>query len=215
MPLLLHPEQDPLSGNALQRVSAKIDEPDTRSGDEILHRSGDTHFAWPRSRRDASRDMHRNAGKVSTHQLAFTRMQARPDLNPERSHRRSDGLRTTNRARGAIEPGHEAVTSSVDFYTAMDRQFTSYQCVVRLEQVSPSPIAERCRALCGPHDVREENRRQDAVGVGWLMRASEELFDLVRNRVVVAEEWDVVIPRELNEPRSWYPLGDGTALGDV
>ncbi len=166
MLLLLHPEQDPLSGHALQRVSAKIDESDARSGDEILHRSGDTHFARSRSRRDASRDVHRDAGKAGIRQLAFTRMQARPDLNPERSHRRSDGLSTTNRPRGAIEPGHQAVAGRVDFYTAMDRQFTSYQCVVRLQQVSPSPIAKRCRALRGPHDVREEDRRQDAVGVG-------------------------------------------------
>jgi hypothetical protein len=88
-------------------VSAKIDEPNPRAGHEILHRSGDTHFAWARSGRDASSDMHRDASQLSTHQLAFTRMQARPDLNPERPHRHSDGLRTTNRPRGAIEPGHE------------------------------------------------------------------------------------------------------------
>jgi hypothetical protein len=185
--LLLHSEQDPLSGNALQRVGAKIDEPNPRSGHEILHRSGDTHFAWSRSRRDASGDMHRNAGQVSTHQLAFTRMQARPDLNPERPHRRSDGLRTTNRPRGAIEPGHEAVTSGVDLDTAMDRQLTSHQCVVSLQQVSPSPIAKRCRAVGGSHDVSEENSRQDPIGVGCLMRAGEELLDLVGNRVVVVQ----------------------------
>jgi hypothetical protein len=87
------------------------------------------------------------------------------------------------------------LTGRVDLDTAMDRQLTSYQCVVSLEQISPSPIAKRCRAVRRSHDVREENSRQDAVSVGCLMRAREKLLDLVRNRVVVAEERDVVVAR--------------------
>src|SRR6202165_4797988 len=123
--VLLYVEQDPLSRNTLQRVSAKIDEPDPGSGHEVLYRAGDTHFAWSRAGRDASRNVHRNAGQAGAHRLAFTCMQARADLNPQRPYCRSDGLRTTNCARGAIEPGHEAVTSSVDLDTAMDPQLTA------------------------------------------------------------------------------------------
>jgi hypothetical protein len=213
--LLVHPEQDPLTGNALQRVRAEIDEPKPGSGDKVLHGARDAHFAWSRSRRDARRNVHRYPGQAITYQLAFARVDARPDLDSKRPHRRSDGLSTTNRPRGAIESGHETVACSVDLDTPMDGQLTSYECVVRLEKVSPGPIAEIGRKLRGSHDVGEHNGRENAVGVGRLMRTGEELLDLVCDRVVVAEEWDVVIARELNESRPRYPLGDRAALSDV
>ena len=122
---------------------------------------------------------------------------------------------TTNRARGAIEPGHEAVARRVDLDTAVDPELTSHHRVVRFEQVSPRTITKCRRVLGGCDDVGEEHGRKNAIGVGGSMCAGEEILDLVRDRHVIAKKGDVVIPRELNEFRARNALSDGASVGNV
>ena len=55
------------------------------------------------------------------------------------------------------------------------------------EQIPPSKISQLRRELSGLHYVREQNRGQDAIGVGPTPNPGEEFLDLVEDGVLVAD----------------------------
>src|SRR4029077_6525058 len=93
-------------------------------GDEVLHRAGDTHLARSRSGGDTCSDVHGDPGEARGRHLALARVHTRANLDPERPHCRSNGLRAPDRPRGSVESGHEAVAGGVYLDTAMDRELT-------------------------------------------------------------------------------------------
>jgi hypothetical protein len=54
---------------------------------------------------------------------------------------------------------------------------------VSCEEFAPRPVSQRRGALGGPDDVREENGREDAIGLGRSPVTRHELLDLVDDRV--------------------------------
>ena len=69
--------------------------------------------------------------------------------------------------------------------------------------------------LGGADDVGEHHRREDAVGVVGAARAGDELLDLVKQRVGVAREVDVVVAGQLQVARARDVGGQVTAVADV
>ena len=80
--------------------------------------------------------------------------------------------------------------------------------VMPLQQLAPAPVAELGRLLGRADDVREEDRREHAVGLRPAARAGQELLDLVDNRIGITGPQRVRVSRQLDELRSRYPLGD-------
>ena len=59
------------------------------------------------------------------------------------------------------------------------RQALAHDRVMVAEQRSPAAVAQLGGMLGGRDDVREENRREDAVGLAAAPGAGQELLDLV------------------------------------
>ena len=79
---------------------------------------------------------------------------------------------------------------------------------VLVEQGVPALVAQVRRRPRGIHDVREQQRGQDAVRLGTGAGPGHELLDLVDDRVAVAGEREVVVAVELVEGRARDERGD-------
>ena len=121
----------------------------TREGNDFYH---ELH--------QAGRRMYGDPPDRSVDTLAFARMQARSNLEPERPHRGSDGLPATDRLRRRVERGEEAVAGAVDLISAESGEKFTDLDVMRLDQSQPPPIAERRCQAGRPDDVGEQQRDQ-------------------------------------------------------
>ena len=83
--LLLHGEQLPLVGNALEAVNAPVGELQPRARDKILHGTRDEHLAGGGHARDSLADMHGDARDVSAARLHLAGVQAGAYLQAERA----------------------------------------------------------------------------------------------------------------------------------
>src|SRR5712691_3317392 len=83
------------------------------------------------------------------------------------------------------------------------------------EEVLPSAITQSGGALRRADDVREDDSGQDAVGSRSWPNAREELLELVQDRVLIAEERQVVLAGELNETSSGDPIRHVLASSDI
>src|SRR2546428_4139274 len=84
-------EKAPRAGNAFQLVLAALVELEPRARDEVLDRAGDEHLARARRGRYARADVDGDAADLAGGDLAFARVQAGANLEPERVHRIPDG----------------------------------------------------------------------------------------------------------------------------
>src|SRR5512135_23022 len=91
-------------------MNAAIFKPDSRLGDQVLHRAGDQYFIGPRLCSYARADMNRDTDDFISNQLVLARMQPRPDLQSERVHGLADSSRALNRPGGRLERGEHSVT---------------------------------------------------------------------------------------------------------
>src|SRR5256885_5072605 len=143
----------PLAGDALERVSAAVREPEPRAGDEVAPRARPQALAGPGERRDAGADVHGDPAELRPHHLTFARVEAGADLEAERAHALADRARGPHRARRAIEGREEAVASRVDLAPAELRQVLAHQRVVGVEQVAPLAVAQLGGLRRGSDDV--------------------------------------------------------------
>src|SRR5439155_6619979 len=127
-------------------------------------------------------------------------MEAGPNLQPEVTHALGDDTSASNSATRSVERGQEAVSRSVDLSTLESLQLSSDYAVVCFESLAPSPVTERRCSRRRTYDVREQHRRQDAVGANWEPRSRDEGLDLGENCVAVrAGEVGVGVTGKLDE----------------
>src|SRR2546421_119746 len=88
----------PFAGDALERVSAAVREPEPRAGDEVAHGARHQDLAGPGERRDAGADVHGDPAELRPHHLTFARVEAGADLEAERAHAIADRARGPHRA---------------------------------------------------------------------------------------------------------------------
>jgi hypothetical protein len=108
-----------------------------------------------------------------------------------------------------VEGGVEPVAGGLDLTTSMALQAGAEHGVVRVGQRAPLAVAQASGLLRRRDDVREQDCGGDHVAFGGLVRAGQELLDLVEEGVGVAHEEQVVVAGQLDVGRA------GDALGEV
>ena len=90
-------------------------------------------------------------------------MEPKSDLNSEVSRRFADCYRATDRSCGAIKSREEPVPCPVDLNAIEESQLTASERLIPLKEISPGLISQHRGPLRGPHDVKEDECRQEAV----------------------------------------------------
>ena len=143
------------------RSSNSIPEPETRSrtvdGDEHLVGGGSG---------DTRPDMDGDPRDLVAEQLALAGVKAGPELEPQVVRAVADRHGTADRAGGAVEGGEEPVASGVDLATAERSSSRRTAAWWRSSSSAQSWSPKRPQPLGRADEVGEENRCQDAVGLG-------------------------------------------------
>jgi hypothetical protein len=159
-----------------------LDELAPRTTDDLTHRRRHQHLTGSGQRRHPRTDVHGHAGDIGAAHFDFTRMDARPHLDAERSDRVDDRVRAVDRNAGTGECRDESVSGRVDFTATVALQFVADDVVVVVEQVVSAVVAERCGALRGADNVGENDCGENTFGVEAAAHARDELFDLIEHR---------------------------------
>jgi hypothetical protein len=85
----------------------------------------------------------------------------------------------SDRSGGSVERCEEAVACGLDLSSSKASQFVAHGSIVGVEQGSPPLIADCNETFGRGHDVREQDRREDAVDVDHGPVSGQELRDLV------------------------------------
>jgi hypothetical protein len=83
--------------------------------------------------------------------------------------------------------------------------------VVFLQDAMPAAVTQFGRDPGGVHDVGEQHRGKDPVRVGDRQRTGQELLGQLDHGVLVTEEREVVMARQLHQPGVGEPLGHVSA----
>ena len=132
------------------------------AGDEVAHGPGDEHLARMSKRGDTCSDADCDAGRLAIVELALADVDPDSGVEPQVAKAGEDRLAGTDRPRGPVEGGEEAVPSGVALLAAEERQLPAYKRMVAGEQLPPRLIAERRDSLRRADQVSEHQRRQDA-----------------------------------------------------
>ena len=146
--------------------------------DEILHRVRREDLPGAGQGADTSGDVDGDPGDVVASELDLAGVEAGPDLEPLRSDGVADRERGADRARRSVEGGEEPVACRLDLAPAEPLQGEPDDPVVRRERLAPARVAQLGRPLGGVHDVGEEDRRENAIGLDDRRGSGQELLDL-------------------------------------
>ena len=113
-------------------------------------------------------DVHRDPGGLALDELALAGVQARPDLNAEILDGVGDCDGGTDRPRGSIERREEPVTGGVELAPAETGELAAHDRVVLLDDIPPGAVAQFSGPRRRTHDVGEEHRRQQTIGLRGL-----------------------------------------------
>ena len=146
-------------------------------------------------------------GDLAVQDLAFARVQAGAHAEAEVTDAFNDGTSAGDGASGPVEAREESVPGRVDLDAAKARELPPHKRVVPFEQLPPGSIAQLDHALAGLDDVREQNGRQHAIGLGlvpgaFLPSLDEEALDLVDKGVGDVAHHHVPGAGKLDEPSS-------------
>ena len=98
--------------------------------------------------------------------------------------------------------------------SSLDEQVAN-RFVMAREHVSPASIPQGRRLLGRTDDVGEEKSREHAIRLRGVSRAREKFLDLVKYRIRIADEIDVVGSGECREPSSRNVACDVARLVDA
>ena len=148
--------------------------------------------------------MNCDAANLPVDDLAFTGVHAGADLEPELVHAVGDRAGTSNRARGAIEAGEEAIPGSVELLTAEAEEFVTDERMMALEQLTPATVAEGGGSFGRADDVGEEQGREHAVRPFLLPAFGipdvlQEPFDLCADQRGRLAEGEMAGSRDLHD----------------
>ena len=129
---------------------------------------------------------------VVADELALAGVQARSQLDVQRSHLIRHSTGTANPPRGAIEGGKKAVAHRLDLAAPVALELGAHELVVARKQLTPARVAERRGALGGGDDVGEHHSCEYAIGNRRLTSAGQELLDLLGVTIGITVERDVV-----------------------
>src|SRR5207247_6552789 len=112
--------------------------------------------------------VHCHAGDFVVHEFALARVQAGTYFESQLRHRLNDCAGASDRPCRAVEGGEEAITGGVHLPAAEARELAPDNRVVVPEQLTPGAIAKRDSTFTRADNVREQDRREDALRFGLL-----------------------------------------------
>jgi hypothetical protein len=113
-----------------------------------------------------------------------------------------------DRASGTVEGDEKSVAGGVDLATSKALELAPHDPAVRLEHLTPAPIAQLGGELRRADDVRKEHGRELPVGRGRPGNSGQKAFGLAQDRLRVADEPEVIDARYFDELRPWDVLGE-------
>src|ERR1700721_1447646 len=118
-------------------------------------------------------------------------MQSDPQLQARYGRCFDDRLCASDCPRLAVERDNESVACRVHLAPAESTQLVAYGLIVLVQSRTPSLVPEGSGSFRGPDDVGEQDGRQNAVNLEDGTLASDELRNLVDERVHRRGEADV------------------------
>ena len=155
-------EQPPPAGDSPELIQTAIDERQATSRDHIADRLGDQHIPRIGDAGETSPEMHRHPTEPAVFELAFARVHAGTDLEPDITDLVMEPAREGHRERGDLERRQESVTCRVDLPAAERLEPGAEARMVIPEQLCPGTITELDQLSGGVDDVGEQHRRQHA-----------------------------------------------------
>ena len=140
--------------------------------------------------------------------------------SPSSGTARHDRVGAPHRTRRPVETREEAVTGRVDLASAKADELLPDERVMSLNQIAPARVSQFRCALRGADDVGEEQRREDAIGLGWLPRsrlprAGQKLSNGRKELALIDGPDDGVTGWHLDESCAGDPLGNVAARLDA
>ena len=109
--------------------------------------------------------MHGNPAELLIGGLRLSGMQARPDRNTQLGDCRDDRVGCPNRLGRLIKGGKEAVSGGIELSAMEPAELSANRSVMGRHQSLPGLVTEPDGKLGGPHDVGEEDCREQPL---WL-----------------------------------------------
>jgi hypothetical protein len=147
-------------------VHAAVREPQPAAGDDVAHGRGHEDLTRTREARQPCGDVHRHPAEPAVIELALARVDAGADLEAEVGDLVVERACERHRVAGDAEGRQEAVPCRIDLATAEPRQPIPEPCVVGPKHLRPGPVTELAHPAGRVDDVREQERREDAMSEG-------------------------------------------------
>ena len=127
--------------------------------------------------------MNRNAAQLLAHRLTLARVDSGADIHTQLLQIRRDGRSRADRARGTVECGQKTIARRIDLAPTKAPEVRANDRVMSLEQVAPLAVTKLDGLSRRVDDVREQDRRENAIGFWSMARAGEKLLDLTDEAV--------------------------------
>src|SRR5262245_29399912 len=165
-------KRSPGVGDALQRVLAAVDEPETGARCELTRGCTDQNLVRNRPIRDAACDVESDPARTPFNFLELTRVDADSDRDPEPLDTLDECEGVTHRARGTVESGQEAVAGRVELRSPENDELLSRHPLVCGQQNASRAIADPFQGSRRANDVRHDDRSYTAPREAGPRRAS-------------------------------------------
>ena len=194
--------QAPLAGHPLEAVRALPLEGQARAGHQVRDRARDQDLAGAGLREDPAGELDGDPPDVAVdaaQHITLAGVHAGPHGEAEPRRRPDDGAGAAHGPGGAVEGGQEAGAGGPDLLAAVAGELLAHARPVGLDGPAPARGAEPGRGGRLHHlHLHGGHGEEHPVGLRRRPGAGEELLDLVEERVLVADERQVVLARELD-----------------
>ena len=196
-----------------------VHEGEAGAGDQVARRCADEHLAGRGQGGDKRSEVDRDPPHDAVDALHLARVDSHADAKPEVREALVDRMSAADRAGRPVEEGEDAVADGVDLLAAVSGELEAHELELALQEIRPRPVAETRGGRRGVDDVGDHHGDQDAFvddpGSGREIAGDlpHEGLDDVEDLVRVDRD-EVVVARELDEPRSRDALCDVAALVD-
>ena len=140
---LIDCKQLPSTRNPFELVFASVDEGDDGTCDEIGHRSRHQHLAGVSSSCDSCPDVHCDPPDVVVTGFDLASVESSSNLYSYVSGMVADSQGALNGPARAVKDGKKAVAGRLDLSSSTTLQVGSDHCVMRIENLAPSPVTDR------------------------------------------------------------------------
>src|SRR5438445_2666951 len=144
-------------------------------------------------------DMDGDAGNVTGSELYLAGMNAGSHGESKTGNRVPESACAADRSCWRVEGRERPIAHGLHDSTAVPCQFAPDQAVVLLEELAPAGVTDVGGLLGGTDEVGEQHAEEDPTHIRCAPFASEELLDLVQERVGVTDPEQVLATWEFDE----------------